>query len=332
MLLREIALAVLTTHTPMGQTVLSVEQMPECGLHPDNPTCTIAPVCEPATSPLCQAPRWSDSHDAWVRVERAETARIRYASISVALEESVRTLLCLQPNGKRIPTVKDENGEIVSQCKPIQWAYVHGAKRNLGTPKELLLSGMASLILESGAREDVQVGRGRYKKPDSVNGMGRGPGNEACLLQVMPHMVYRFADWITDEEREKAQDSKSEREKIAQQLLGRDQVSLQRCFRTGLRMLAHSRQVCQRRQDKYAREHKMARSKSDNTAYWWAFGMYSYYGVGPSGNADGCYDFNGGKTLKRVRLLQKLLATTQNVTYGTPPTDDVWTTVKVAPR
>ena len=47
-------------------------------------------------------------------------------------------------------------------------------------------------------------------------------------------------------------------------------------------------------------------------------GMYSYYGVGPSGNANGCYDFNRGKTLKRVRLLERLLATTPDVTWAHP--------------
>ncbi|KKL57273.1 hypothetical protein LCGC14_2237090, partial [marine sediment metagenome] len=60
----------------MGQTVLSVETMPECGLDAQNPTCAIVPVCQPATSPLCKEPRWSDWHDAWVRVRPSNTEPI----------------------------------------------------------------------------------------------------------------------------------------------------------------------------------------------------------------------------------------------------------------
>ena len=307
MILREIALSVLLSHTPIGQTVLSVEAMPECGLDAQNPTCAIAPVCTPATNPLCKEPRWSDWHDAWVRVETKATARVRYAELALSLETSVLKVLCLNPDGTRIQPVKDE------ACKPIKWGYVYQLKRNRGTVKELLLSAQASMILESGAREDVQVGRGRYKKPDSVGGLGRGPGNEACMMQIIPHMAYVFADWITDEEREKAKNSKVERERIAQQLLGRDQESLVRCFTVGMKMLAHSRQVCRRRLRAWYKNQSLP-VKLQGT-YWWAMGMYSYYGVGPSGNANGCYDFNKGKTLKRVRLLERLLATTPRVTW-----------------
>ncbi len=298
----------------MGQTVLSVETMPECGLDAQNPTCAIVPVCQPATSPLCKEPRWSDWHDAWVRVETKETAKIRYAEISAALEASVLKVLCLNPDGTRIKPVKDEAGDVISECKSIKWGYVYQLKRNRGTVKELLLSAQASMILESGAREDVQVGRGRYKKPDSVGGLGRGPGNEACMMQIIPHMAYVFADWITDEEREKAKNSKVERERIAQQLLGRDQESLVRCFTVGMKMLAHSRQVCRRRLHAWYKKSKLPVKPQET--YWWAMGMYSYYGVGPSGAAAGCYDFNRGKTLKRTRLLERLLATTHNVTWA----------------
>lgn len=325
MILREIALSVLLSHTPIGQTVLSVETMPECGLDAQSPTCAIAPVCQPATDPLCKKPRWSKHHNAWVRVETKKTARVRYAEISLGLETAVRKVLCLNQDGTRIKPVKDQDGNIVKRCKPIRWGYRYQTKRNHGTIKELMLSAQAGMILESGAREDVQVGRGRYKKPDSVGGLGRGPGNEVCLMQILPHMVYRFADWITEEEREKAKNSKTERERIAQQVLGRDQLSIERCFTVGLKMLAHSRQVCQRYHHAWHKNKKLP-IKSQET-YWWAFGMYSYYGVGPSGNAGGCYDTNKGKTLQRVRLLQKLLATTQNVTWGNP-TDPVWETVK----
>lgn len=325
MILREIALAVLLNHTPIGQTVLSVERMPECGLDAQNPTCAIVPMCQPGTDPLCKEPRWSDWHDAWVRVETKETARVRYAELSLALETSVRKVLCLNSDGTRIQPVEDEEGNIVSKCRPIKWGYRYHSKRNHGTVKELLLSAQASMILESGAREDVQVGRGRHGKPDSVGGLGRGPGNEACMMQIMPHMVYRFADWITDEEREKAKGSKPERERIAQQLLGRDQESIERCFTVGLKMLAHSRQVCERRSRAWYVKNKVP-YKSGGT-YWWAMGMYSYYGVGPSGASGGCYDFNKGKTLQRVRLLQKLLATTHDVTWGNP-TSTIWEKVK----
>jgi hypothetical protein len=161
--------------------------------------------------------------------------------------------------------------------------------------------------MESGAREDVQMGRGRYHKPID-HGQGRGPGNEACFFQVLPDAGYRFADWISDNDRMKIAIDPRAKEALLKGLLGTDPQSLGRCASIGIKMLSISRNICG------AKNFADVKVGGDNS-YWWAFGMFSYYGVGPNGKQGGCYDENGGKTLVRVRLLQKLLKTAPDITW-----------------
>ena len=307
MLLKEIILSVLMTHTPAGDSVMSVESVHECGNDPEQALCLLEPVCEPATSPICQPPYWSTFYQSWVRVETREHAFDRYDPIAEAFALKSRELLCL-----------DEYGRRVKDCKPVRWSYDFKRKRNRGTVRELALAGLGALLLESGAREDVQVGRGQRKKPVD-KGRGRGPGWEGWLMQIIPSMVWRMAPWLSEEEREAARSSKAAREAVMQELLGKDEESLGRCAEVGLRMLSISRHVCERRSRAWYKTRGMPAPPNLGDPYWWGFGMYSYYGVGPRGAAEGCYDLNKGKTLKRVRMLEKLLATTPDVTWPKRP-------------
>jgi len=255
----------------------------------------LEPVCEPASSPLCAPPRWSDWHGGWVRVESRETAEARYGEIASALSRTTLELLC-----------RNEAGELKKDCEPIRWGW--DGKKNRGRIKDLAIAGLTAMILESGAREDVQVGRGRYRRPVD-GGQGRGPGNEGCLMQIIPSMAPRIATWLSPEERALGREGQ---EAVMQTLLGRDELAMRRCFEVGLRMLAGSRTRCEIKLRKWYRDRKLPFREPEGA---WVYGMYSYYGVGPSGAAEGCYDANGGKTRSRYRLFHLLLKKSPEVTF-----------------
>jgi hypothetical protein len=230
-----------------------------------------------------------------VRVETRETAELRYREIATALSKTTLRLLC-----------RDEHGARVDECVPVRWG-----RKNKGRVKDLAIAGLTALILESGAREDVQVGRGRYRKPVD-GGQGRGPGNEGCLMQIIPSMAPRFATWLSPEERKEALESRDGREAVMQSLVGRDQASLERCFEVGLRMLAGSRMRCERQLLSWYRERNLPFKEPEGA---WVYGMFSFYGVGPKGAAGGCYDSNGGKTHARYRLFHVLLGKSDQLTF-----------------
>lgn len=297
-MLKELLLSFVVQHVPPGGSWHSVEPMAGCGFDKLVPTCEIVPVCDDPTM-LCRAPRWSDTHGTWVRSETYATGHKRYVLASDALFEEASGLLCL-----------DEFGDKVDDCVPMRWGYNYKRKKNLGSLAELIGSALGSSIPESGFREDVQTGRGKNGKPVD-EGEGRGKGGEVCFAQIIPGMVWRFADWITEEEREEAHNSKQKREEIALQLVGAidDPEPLHRCFRVQLQMLAHSRGYCDVQTARWYKAAKVKLPKNfRKDTYWWAMGMYSYYGVGPRGAGNGCYDFNKGKTILRVRTLQRFLA------------------------
>lgn len=75
-------------------------------------------------------------------------------------------------------------------------------------------------VNESGFREDVMVGRGRHGRPSDDGGEGRGPSNEACVMQIHPKMGG------------------------GDHLLGTDEESLVRCFEKALTMIEDSIRWC----------------------------------------------------------------------------------------
>jgi len=308
MILNQLLLSLLLQHSYAGQTVLSVQTMPECGIDQLKPACELVPVCEPAASPLCAPPRWSTFYGAWVRVETKEHAAERLTEATDALAKASMKLLCIDAEGNHQPA---------EECQPIKWGYNSYSKKNRGTLRELALSGLTAMIMESSGREDVEVGRGRYKKPVD-GGLGRGPSNEGCFIQVLPSEAWRYSPWLTPEEKTAAEKGlPGAREAALQKLIGSDPNALERCMEVGLRMLATARNYCDNFE--WAERKKYGAANSDPLqVYWWASGMFSVYGVGPSG---GCYASNGGKTTKRVRLLQKLLAEAPPITFEV--TDDV---------
>lgn len=299
-MLKELIFSFVIQHLPPGSSWHSVEPVPSCGDVESPSLCGIVPlpVCDEPTM-LCRAPRWSNTHGAWVRSESPDAALLRYDLAAQTLDEMARFVLCI-----------DEWDDKMKGCQPLRWGYNFKRKRNLGTLEELVGSALGSAVPESGFREDVQTGRGKNGRPVD-EGEGRGKGNEVCFAQIIPGMVWVFADWLTDEEREEARNSKAKREEIALTLVGAidDPEPLRKCWYIQLRMLAHSRGFCDLQMARWYKNAKVKLPKNfRKDTYWWAMGMYSYYGVGPTGAGSGCYDYNQGKTLLRVRTLQRFLA------------------------
>jgi hypothetical protein len=130
----------------------------------------------------------------------------------------------------------------------------------------------AVAVIESGLREDVQVGRGSAKKASDDGGRGRGPGREACLLQIHPVIYQRFT------------------QSPLEGLLGRNPQALRECFRTGMRMLINARAYCAGQAPKVP----------------WDWATTAMYVSGTS-----CSSSNEGKTAARTHLFRRMMAVMQ---------------------
>ena len=250
--------ALLVQHAPPGQTAFSVEVANEC-----------------VKQETCEGARWSDFYSTWTRKESAEHGAKRYETIATTLVDTARELLCRAPDDSPLPDCVAAKGVFDPQTKRARWDVT-----------TLSVAGAAVAMLESGYREDVQVGRGSARKPSQDGGRGRGPGGEGCLIQAHPQSAWRFSDAPAELKQKAEKGDKEARTLIVESLLGIDPESLKRCWRTGLRMLIHSRAYC-----------AWASPKTD-----WDFATYSMYGTGTS-----CTSPNDGKTTMRTRLFRTIL-------------------------
>jgi len=266
--LKTFLLGLLLQSVPPGQTVYSLERVPECGDDPQAPTCEIEPVCsEPSI--VCKAPRWATSKGAWVRYESPEAAERRYDEAMTALVLAGSKLLCLDG---------------VEGCEPLRWGWDRQKKANRGTLHSLTALALAAGIAESGFREDVQTGRGRSSKTHRLmvdGGEGRGPGNEAGYWQAHPVIAWRFMGL------EKRPDRVGH---YLTPLLGEGIEPVERAAEVAIKMLAHSREWCGRTKVKGSRR------------YPWAWAAISYYGTGHS-----CDSVNDGKTTYRYNLFVRFM-------------------------
>lgn len=191
------------------------------------------------------AGKFSSFYSSPVVRETEETGRARYARIAAAMVGAAQ--------------------DVLREEKP------RGVK--LWNMRQLLAMTTAVAIFESGLREDVQMGRGSAHKADDAGGRGRGPGGEACFMQIHPRVFAEFAPGGADS------------------LLGADEVKMRECFRAGMRMLVRARAYCSGTQ-------KGGKLKG----YDWVWATAAMYGTGNS-----CTSSNHGKTALRVNLVRKLL-------------------------
>jgi len=266
-------LAAMLAKGTAGSSVYSMEPMPECGANPKVPVCQIERVCE-SQSPLCAPPRWSKSRSAWVKCETREAAAARMERAAYALTRaSVWLTRC-----------KDGDGNVVEECKAVNWPQ---GPRSLGT------AALSSSVWESGYREDIMGG---YAPA------GRGTQGEACVMQVMPEYIAQYADWepAGDPEEMTSED-------WAQEILGDDVESLERCYRVGMRMLV--------------RFGRSARHKCRGAPI---HGMYAFYGNGGN-SCGGSTEALGSYAEKRAKTYYNLMKSWPNklgipewavVTYG----------------
>jgi hypothetical protein len=234
----ETVLALLVTFNQnAGNSPYSFEPAPACGTDQAKATCPLEPRCA-VQSWQCVPPRWSDSRSAWVVPESKAAAYRRYKTIAA----SVARVAFLHAR------CKDQWGVVIERCRPSGWPE---------GPETLAMVAAVTAIHESGLREDIQFG---------LPPMGRGPDGEGCLVQVMPSQIAQFASWVPPDEkalyeRSLAPKRKELEEQWVARMLGDSPESLDRCFDTGLRMLAHARRAC-------------------SSAGRWPYGMWSMYGTG----------------------------------------------------
>lgn len=267
--IQALLLQVLLTQVPPGTSAFSV-----------SPDACKADACDVATCTApnqCKVPYYSRFYQAYVHQETLDEATERYRTIAEAAVDAVTIERC-----------KTFDNTPTGDCSPNpQMKVMRGF---VGA----LASIFGAAINESGLREDVQVGRGKSRHPDDAGGQGRGPGGEACLMQVHPDIAWRFVPDLTDDERLQASKTPQSREAVARTLLGKDRESLVTCFRTGLRMLAHAASSCAGEDRRDAEIARRAGRKHEPFANL-EWGMFSMYGTGRT-----CRSFNGGKTTTRV--------------------------------
>lgn len=210
----------------------------------------------------CSGYKWSTFYDSYVRKESSEEGKARYEVITGSITKTAQKKLCLDDSLNTIPDCTRSPGFK-------GWRFV-----------DLVSVVGASMIAESGIREDVEVGRGRsgHTKPndplaDDVGGQGKGPGGEVCLVQIHPLVLSKFKiDPST--------------------FLGTSEEALENCFGFGMDMFVRARNMCA------WQAHKTPEIEHD-----WVFEMYSAYGTGST-----CASANNGKTTYRRELYSKISA------------------------
>lgn len=263
-------LAFYTAHTNPGNSVYSFEALAPCGTDPKAAACALQPVCE-LPGPLCAAPRWSAFRGAWVRVESRDAAIQRYQGIAEALER-VAT---------RLVDCKLLDGSVDLSCQPAGWP------RGKGRAQQLAFAAASVVLWESGLREDIEIG---------APPMGRGPANEACVMQIMPSQIQGMARWLPAKERARALKAE-EQEELAKTLLGREPEALDRCIEVGMRNLARARAMC------------------SGKGMAWDYGMFAAYGTGSKCSSVGIQDDFAAKRSKSFAALTASVKNTAPVKF-----------------
>lgn len=223
--------------------VLAMEKAAPCG----RSAWSVEPVpvaeCAPDAA-ACAGAKRSSFYRGWVRKESAATCKVRRDKMAHALALEARDAI--------------EAG---------------------------LVLGIA--VNESGLREDVMMGRGRSgrtkrtdKQYDDAGGQGRGPSNEACVMQIIPSMAREYGG--------------------AEALLGDSEGALRLCFRAGIAQLRYSRAMCSVRH----RIRVLPTGEREDVGP--LFATISRYGTGHS-----CTSENDGKTARRVKTVRWMTAVIQ---------------------
>jgi hypothetical protein len=257
-MLAEILYGMMVVHTPPGYSRFSVAVAEDCAAQPEV---------------ACEGGIWSTFYGTWVRKETREQGQERYKVIAASLVHTAERLLC-----------RTEDGHKIKDCKPAPGAVVNKVPWDVLT---LSVGGLAVATIESGFREDVQVGRGWSKKASDDGGMGRGGGQEGCFVQAHPVAAWEYVDDADPElvARAKVGDGAA-REQIVRSLLGSDEAALGRCWTVGLKMLMHARAHC----------------AWDSPETPWDWSTVALFGTGNS-----CTSPNQGKTAVRTELFRRLL-------------------------
>jgi hypothetical protein len=198
------------------------------------------PVAEcTADAKKCPGAKRSSFYRGWVRKESAATCEARYAKQARSLAS-----------------------ELQGSERAIQEAG--------------LVVGIA--VNEGALREDVQFGRGRSghvkrsdKQHDDAGGQGRGPGNEACWMQILPSMSRSYGG--------------------PEALLADTEEARRLCFRAALDQLRAARLSCS------SVKKRTRPTPLGPEVVSPLYAVVSAYGIGS------CASSNQGKTERRVNTI-----------------------------
>lgn len=256
-------LALLITFSPLTKpSPYSFEVLAECGTDPEAPACDLEPQCQTPSHFACAPPRWSDARGGWVVVETREGKLRRM----VEYAETLRAAALWHTR------CRDRSGAVTEACWPTS-KWPEG-------PSTLVMAAATAVGWESGMREDIRYG---YAP------MGRGPGGEACPMQLMPEQVLPNATWLPPKERDRllARMNAAELREWGARAVLDGPEALFRCFAAGMNMLSRSRRACA-------------------TKGPWVTGMFSMYGTGSTCNAAGIMDDFHLKRAKTFRDFQRM--------------------------
>jgi len=215
--LAALILAQMVLHKPPGNSPYSFEAVPGCGSDPLHATCDATrPVCDRKGDFRCAPPRWSESRQAWVKVETREAGLKRYAALA---EDGAAVI-------HRITRCTDEWGVADESCERAKWWR---GGEDLGFV-------FATLgIFEAGLAEGPQGGH-----PP----LGIGADGEVCMLGIMPEYAPPYAMWLPKKEREElTKTTRAEKRAWAMREL-HGQANIRHCIEVSLREVVTARRRC----------------------------------------------------------------------------------------
>lgn len=191
--------ALFVTYVAAGESYKSLEELHDCTrAHDGTVTCEgYVPECKNERDLKCRFPKWSESRNAYVIMERREAALDRYAKVSYALARAASRLI----------TCHEGDSEIAG-CVPLQgW-----------TERSLVAAMMSVTFWESGLHEDI------------VSGRKRGTRGEICAMQLMPRYLPTVDVWHDN-------DANVSPTELVGELTGLNDEALYKCFLAGGTML-----------------------------------------------------------------------------------------------
>ncbi|HZF56185.1 MAG TPA: hypothetical protein VE093_46540 [Polyangiaceae bacterium] len=268
----------VTIATP-GGSAHSVVPEPSCGSNPGKPECDITP-----------APRWSPSHQAFVRKETREEALQRYLMIARVIEKTAVAMTT--------PTKHEDGTEEVAPwpwaASELAQALVTIAHHESGFRRDVH-SGIGPSALGDCAYWDLKGNRMSLEHARAAGVAVRTACRSVCLVQINTGGLDKARFGYTGRE-----------------MVGLDEASTERCFAAGARAFADARARC-----------------AATRVYNWFERSVTSYGTGAFCEKDAAWTAARVNTFERIgKVTAEMLPKEARVLFGaeaadsTPPEEE----------